>query len=150
MTKNKNVLYRIVGIILIIIVILRLIQLIFEGIPADFQDQLHWIMQNIIILALLFIVGYCFLSKYKNRFMNFKPTAFKAILSIIIFFIVDLFLSFQFYCFPIPGGSCGSYDNILLGSPLIFVYSLIIAVIVYVVLGFFQKKNTSSKLTILY
>jgi hypothetical protein len=140
MEKDKHFIYRNVGTILTIIGIIGFLELIITWLPSDYGMFLIWPFIRIIIQTIAIVVGVFLIRKYQKSNMNFKLNPIKIIISIIVFILIDLLLSFQIDCFPMPGGSCTRADNILLGSPAIFLFSLILAVIVYFLLSIFQKK----------
>ncbi|MEK6894960.1 MAG: hypothetical protein AABX48_00395 [Nanoarchaeota archaeon] len=74
--------------------------------------------------------------------MDFKPTLWKSVVSVLVFIVADYILSLPKACLEFAGGPERCYP--LIGSSLdiktIF-FSILTGLIIYIIWSLFQKKN---------
>lgn len=74
--------------------------------------------------------------------MNFKPTLWKSIISLVIVLISDFFQANSIDCVPYPGASCPpTLWKDFVFEPRIVIISLIIGLIVYITWSLLQKRK---------
>ena len=76
--------------------------------------------------------------------MNFKPTLWKTIISLIVGILVDIYISSntKALCLMIEGRECiqpNWYSNLL--NPAALLISLIIIILIYLIWSYFQKRK---------
>lgn len=68
--------------------------------------------------------------------MNLKPTLIKPIVSVVLFFAVNLFLASQVICTD----SCPPWYSFAFDRNIIFI-GLVVAIVVYIIWSLFEKKK---------
>ncbi len=67
--------------------------------------------------------------------MNFKPTKWKFLVSVLAFIVIDLLLSVSLVCLDAP---CPWHENVF--HPLFIIISLVALIVAYVVWSLIEKK----------